>query len=52
MDFMFEWQEQYITSERSERVRLVLQELMHVLGVVFVRRSKVPRLIYIMRWME
>ncbi len=21
MDFMFEWQEQYLTSERSERVR-------------------------------
>ena len=24
MNFMFEWQEQYLTSERSERVRFVL----------------------------
>ena len=23
MDFMFEWQVQYLTSERSERVRIV-----------------------------
>ncbi|CAB3982846.1 Hypothetical predicted protein [Paramuricea clavata] len=36
----------------NHRARLVLQELMHILGVIFVRRSKVPRLIYVMRWQE
>ena len=28
MNFMFEWQEQYLTSDRSERVRLVDCEFM------------------------
>ena len=34
------------------RVRLVHQEVMRTFDIIFVRHSKVPRLIYEMRWQE
>ena len=37
MNFMFEWQEQYLTSDRSEQVRCYINLLMTVFLMIFRR---------------